>query len=122
MGMILLPAVNRRRMQEQLRPAKKIFAEVMASNTLNLIAASSFLCPLQPDWKKHHQVCGFFNVPEHGEQWRMPDRLKRLTGIFSRIVPQLCTMAAPALLSRQWYTDALRWWSALRIKCSGEEN
>jgi UDP:flavonoid glycosyltransferase YjiC (YdhE family) len=57
-------------------PFGDILQEVFLSSTLNLIAASPTLCPRMPDWKNEHVLCGFLNVPDFAEDWKMPDDLK----------------------------------------------
>ena len=74
---LLMPSINKIRVQEGLAPQKNFLREVWASKTLNLIAASPALVPCPPDWENHFKVCGFFNIPGKAETWKMPEELKQ---------------------------------------------
>ena len=76
MNILFKPDVNRMRIQEGLAPIKNIVKEAMCSANLNLMAVSPTLFPAPPDWATHNYVCGFFNIPDHGEPWQMPADLK----------------------------------------------
>ena len=54
---------------EGLSPPKHALGGALASDTLNLIAASSIFCNGYPDWGTRHRVVGFLNVPEASENW-----------------------------------------------------
>jgi UDP:flavonoid glycosyltransferase YjiC (YdhE family) len=73
---IFKSSYNRLRRLEGLRPIKSVLKEVWASTDLNLIAVSPTLFPPAQDWKEHIQVCGFLNIPEGSEDWKMPVSLK----------------------------------------------
>ncbi len=75
----LNPSINVLRIREGLRPVGS-FRQVWESSLLNLVAVSPTLCPPKKDWEDNHKVCGFFNMPERGEPWDMPDDLKRFLG------------------------------------------
>ena len=73
---IFKSSYNRMRKQEGLRPIKSVLQEVWSSKFLNLIAVSSTLFPPAEDWSDHIQVCGFLNIPEQLETWKMPKSLE----------------------------------------------
>jgi len=72
----LLPKINNLRQQEGLIPIKSVLKEGFLSTFLNLAAISPILSPPSPDLPQNYSICGFFNIPEHGEKWNMPDSLK----------------------------------------------
>lgn len=65
------------RARQDLAPIKTVIGEGWESDTLNLIAVSSTLCPPKPDWEGRYHVCGFFNVPEDSEPWEPSDDLSK---------------------------------------------
>ncbi len=73
---IFKSSYSRMRSQEGLRPIKSVLQEVWSSTFLNLIAVSPTLFPPAQDWKDHIQVCGFLNIPEQLETWKMPKSLE----------------------------------------------
>lgn len=70
-NLTLRPSVNTLRQREGLSPFKSILNHGWDSKLLNLIAVSPTICQKPPDWEDHHQVCGFFNMPEKAEEWQM---------------------------------------------------
>ncbi len=77
LGRALLPRVNAVRDSLSLPAARSFLRESATSRTLNLIAASPALCAPMPDWPANHQICGFLDVPEHGDSYQMPGPLTR---------------------------------------------
>ncbi len=77
---LLRSKINKFRIKEGLCTVKNVRDEIWNSKRLNLIAVSSVFCRPQPDWKKPHQVCGFFDIPEVMEKWEMPTDLQNFIG------------------------------------------
>jgi UDP:flavonoid glycosyltransferase YjiC (YdhE family) len=73
---IFKSSYSRMRSQEGLHPIKSVLQEVWSSTFLNLIAVSPTLFPPAQDWRDHIQVCGFLNIPEQLETWKMPKSLE----------------------------------------------
>lgn len=71
------PSVDQSFRREGLVPAKDLIRDVWMSRLLTLVEASPALFPPPSDWPSHVQVCGFFNMPERGEAWEMPESLRR---------------------------------------------
>lgn len=73
---IFIPRVNRLCEIEGLPCYQDVMNEVWASEQLNLIAVSPAICQKPADWKPNHQVCGFFDLPENGDDQSLPDGLE----------------------------------------------
>lgn len=73
---MVLPSANRLR-SAQGSPLLRSYRQIWESPDCNLIAVSRTLCPPYADWDPNQQVCGFFNLPEREDDWRMPDDLAR---------------------------------------------
>jgi UDP:flavonoid glycosyltransferase YjiC (YdhE family) len=71
-----ISSVNILRNREGLPDIRDLMTEVWVSQQLNLIAVSPTICKRQNDWGEHHNVCGFFNLPDSAFDWQMPDDLK----------------------------------------------
>ncbi len=78
---LLRSKINKFRIQEGLCTVKNVREEIWNSKKLNLIAVSSVFCKPQPDWRKTHQVCGFFGMPETIEEWKMPTDLQNFIDV-----------------------------------------
>ncbi|MBU0673414.1 MAG: hypothetical protein KJ950_02070 [Proteobacteria bacterium] len=76
----LKPYFEPLRKKEGLPLPADIMGEGWESKLLNLIAVSPTLCPRPPDWGEHHQICGFFNMPEQAEPWEVPGALRDFLG------------------------------------------
>jgi UDP:flavonoid glycosyltransferase YjiC (YdhE family) len=72
-------SINTLRIREGMAPFKRVVAEAMHSEILEmiLVAVSSTICPRQPDWDERVYVCGFFSVPDQAEPWSIPEDLQR---------------------------------------------
>jgi UDP:flavonoid glycosyltransferase YjiC (YdhE family) len=57
--------VNALRIREGLLPDEDLIEQTWASEWLNLLTVSRYICETQPDWSPRHQVCGFLNLPPH---------------------------------------------------------
>lgn len=57
-------------LQEGMPEFKHVFATMINSDLLNLVAVEPFLCPLQHEWSALNQVTGFFNLPDYAEPWQ----------------------------------------------------
>jgi len=64
------------RRREGLLPFANLQEDLYVTKKLTLIATSAVLCPRQPDWGEHIQVCGFLNPPGSDHTWKMPSDLE----------------------------------------------
>ncbi len=67
--------INRLRAKEGAPDVKKVLGGAWESGLLNLVAVSKCFCPQPLDWKYHHRVCGFFNMPDRMQKPEMPREL-----------------------------------------------
>jgi len=65
------------RQREGLPPFTYLQDDLYVTKKLTLIAASTVLCPRQPDWGEHIRVCGFLNPPATTDDWELPQDLQR---------------------------------------------
>jgi len=65
------------RRREGLPPLTNMQDDLYVTRKLTLVAASAVLCPRQPDWGEHIQICGFLNPPRSAGDWTMPPVLRR---------------------------------------------
>jgi len=70
-------AADTLRKQEGLPPFTYLQDDLYVTKKLTLIATSATLCPRQPHWGEHIQVCGFLNPPGTADNWKMPPDLQR---------------------------------------------
>jgi sterol 3beta-glucosyltransferase/vancomycin aglycone glucosyltransferase len=70
------PTIDRLYRREGVQPEGSVFYDIWNSSLLNLVSVSPALFPPPPDWERRYRMCGFFNIPEHGEPWQMPPDLK----------------------------------------------
>lgn len=61
--------------REGIPPERRLLHGVWTSPLLNLVASSPALFPAPPDWSGRYHLCGFFNLPDSEEPYRMPDDL-----------------------------------------------
>jgi sterol 3beta-glucosyltransferase len=73
---VLKKRLSRLWFAEGMPPFKHVFASLLQSDLLDLIAVDPFLCPLQQEWQAVHQLCGFLNLPDHAEHWQPSDALQ----------------------------------------------
>jgi UDP:flavonoid glycosyltransferase YjiC (YdhE family) len=73
---MFLKSVNGLRNSVELPPVRDMIYDAWTSSELDLVAVSSALCKKQKDWVRHRHICGFLNLPENIENWKMPDDLK----------------------------------------------
>jgi len=68
--------INETRAGYGVGPVRDVMTELWTSRTLTLVATSPALFDRPPDWGDHLELCGFLNMPERAEKWRMPDDLE----------------------------------------------
>jgi sterol 3beta-glucosyltransferase len=71
------PTIDRLYRREGVQPERSVFYELWHSSLLNLVSVSPALFPPPPDWERRYNLCGFLNIPEHGEPWQMPRDLQQ---------------------------------------------
>jgi UDP:flavonoid glycosyltransferase YjiC (YdhE family) len=72
----LKPKLSKLWLAENQQPVSHVFADLLTSNQLNLIAVDKVFCEYRQQWDAIHQVCGFLDLPEYAESWQMPEQLK----------------------------------------------
>jgi len=78
-------------------PSVHSYRDIWESKLMNLIAVSPQLCPRPADWNDHQKITGFFNLPDHADDWRIPEALR--TFIDSGPAPIFITFGSMAGLS-----------------------
>ncbi len=68
--------INETRARYGVEPIRDVMTELWTSRTLTLVASSPALFNRPPDWGDHLEPCGFLNMPERAEKWKMPDNLE----------------------------------------------
>ena len=57
------------------RPPKNMLSELLVSQHLNLVAVDPIFCQGHEYWQKSNYPCGFLNLTEDAQHWRMPKSL-----------------------------------------------
>ena len=53
-----------------------LFADLLTSDHLDLVAVDPVFCPDADDWPAPHQVCGFLNLEDDAQAWTMPAEME----------------------------------------------
>jgi sterol 3beta-glucosyltransferase len=56
-------------------PPKNTLTELLTSQQLNLVAVDPIFCRSFEQWQAHNQVCGFLNLTEDTQHWKLPAKL-----------------------------------------------
>jgi UDP:flavonoid glycosyltransferase YjiC (YdhE family) len=70
------PTIDHLYLREGLQPERSVLYDVWRSPLLNLVSVSPALFPPPADWTDRYHLCGFLNIPDQGEPWRMPDGME----------------------------------------------
>jgi hypothetical protein len=76
MNWMFLNPVNGLRNSVELPPVRDLMSDAWTSSELDLVAVSTALCKKQKDWEEHRHICGFLNLPDNTDNWKIPDDLK----------------------------------------------
>jgi sterol 3beta-glucosyltransferase len=68
--------VNTLRTKEGLQPSRDVLDDIFYAKDLSIIAVSRVFCDPMPDWHGRHYVCGFFNIEEEDDTWKIPPDLR----------------------------------------------
>ena len=69
------PTIDQLYRREGVEPERSMAHDIWHSPYLNLVSVSPALFPPPPDWEQLYRLCGFMNIPEEGEPWKMPQDL-----------------------------------------------
>lgn len=53
-----------------------LFAEMLTSDHLDLVAVDPVFCPESSEWTEPHRVCGFLNLEDDAQAWVVPPEIQ----------------------------------------------
>ncbi len=75
-NLILKKRMSRLLDKEGFPAFKSVLADLLTSNSLDLVAVDPVFCPDRHQWQAQHQVCGFLELPVSLENWPLSSELQ----------------------------------------------